>query len=185
QLILAVSAAAAALVGSGATASSARAATLCVGGAGCFSTIQAAVSAAHDGDTVTIGSGTFAGGVTIDVSVDVRGAGAGATVIKGGGPVVTIGVEQALTEPTVSLGGGTITGGGNDSFPDHAVAQGGGVRIPQGAELQGGGSTVTISHSVITGNKVAARQLLAPGLCGPDDCSFASGGGIFNDGTLT
>jgi hypothetical protein len=38
---------------------------LCVGNKpGCFTTIQAAVNAASDGDTITIAPGTFAGGVT-------------------------------------------------------------------------------------------------------------------------
>src|SRR5436190_2512138 len=167
--------------------SAASAATLCVGGPGCFPTIQAAVDAAHDGDTVAIAPGTFAGGVTVDVSVDLRGAGANRTIIKGGGPVVTIGEEQADTEPTVSISGVTITGGVNSSFPDHAVTQGGGVRIPQGSfqTRNGLGATVTISDSVISGNKVYSTQLLPPGLCGPDVCSFAGGGGIASLGTLT
>ena len=92
--------------------------TLCVGSKpGCFSTIQAAVNAAHDGDTINISPGTFTGGVTIDVSVNLRGAGAGATTIQGGGPVLTIGQEQADTEPTVSISRVTITGGFNDSSP--------------------------------------------------------------------
>src|SRR5213592_1713751 len=105
---------------------------LCVGSKpACFVTLQAAVDAASDGDTITIAPGTFTGGVAVDVSVDIRGAGAGATTIRGGGPVVTIGVEQAAVEPTVSISGVTITGGVNTSFPDHAVTQGGGVRIPQ------------------------------------------------------
>ena len=164
------------------------ASTLCVGGKqGCFPTVQSAVDAARDGDTIKIAPGTYAGGVTIDVSVDVRGAGAGATTIQGGGPVLTIGAEQADTEPTVSISGVTITGGFNNSFPDHAVTQGGGVRIPQGSfqSRAGLGATVTISDSVISRNKVASQQLLAPGFCGPFDCSFASGGGIWSAGTLT
>jgi hypothetical protein len=161
---------------------------LCVGSKpGCFSTIQAAVDAAHDGDTIAVAPGTFVGGVTIDVSVDLRGAGAGATVIQGGGPVVTLGEDQAAVEPTVSISGVTITGGVNNSFPDHAVTQGGGVRIPQGSfqARNGLGATVTISDSIISGNKVFSQQLLPSGFCGPSDCSFAAGGGIFNDGTLT
>src|SRR5437764_10017615 len=133
RLALTTCVAALALVGAGSAASAVAGATLCVGGSGCFSTIQAAVDAAHDGDTIRIAPGTFAGGVAIDVSVDIRGAGAGATIISGGGPVVTIGVEQADVEPTVSISGVTITGGVNTSFPDHAVTQGGGVRIPQGS----------------------------------------------------
>jgi len=160
---------------------------LCVGGTtGCFSTIQAAVDAAHDGDTIRIAPGTFAGGITIDVSVDIRGAGAGATTIKGGGPVLTIGKEFASSEPTVSISGVTVTGGVNNSVPDHAVTQGGGIRIPQAGSFPfKTGATVAITDSVITGNKVASQQLLPPGLCPAPDCSFASGGGINNDGDLT
>src|SRR5262245_36671015 len=156
---------------------------VCVGFTpGCFATIQAAVDAAHGGDTITIAPGTYAGGITIDVSVDVHGAGAAKTTIEGGGPVVTIGAEQASTEPTVSLSGVTITGGVNHSFPDHAVTQGGGVRIPQGSfpDRNGLGATVTISDSVIAGNTVASEALLPAGFCGPFDCSFASGGGIWS-----
>ena len=44
---------------------------------------------------------------------------------------------------------------------------------------------MTIRNSVITGNTVASTELLPAGFCGPHDCSFASGGGISNDGTLT
>jgi len=44
---------------------------------------------------------------------------------------------------------------------------------------------VTISDSVITGNTVASQQYLPAGFRGPIDCSFASGGGIFNEGNLT
>src|SRR6266567_2280829 len=173
-----------ALIGGGATAAggySAHAADgLCVGSKpGCFATIQAAVDAANDGDTITIAPGTFAGGVAIDVSVDLRGAGAGATTISGGAPVLTLGKEFAATEPTISISRVTITGGVNSSVPDHAVTQGGGVRIPQAAGFTTG-ATVTISEST-----VASQQLLPSGFCGASDCSFASGGGIFNEGTLT
>lgn len=179
-----------AMIGSAAAAAPSRAAgeALCVGsGSGCFTSLQAAVDAAHDGDTITIAPGTYTGGVTIDVSVDVRGAGAGATTIRGGGPVLTIGKEQADAEPTVSISGVTITGGINTSVPDHAVTQGGGVQIPQGSfkARNGLGATVTISDSVISGNKVYSTQLLPPGFCGRGDCSFAGGGGISNLGTLT
>lgn len=160
---------------------------LCVGGKpGCFATIQAAVDAAHDGDVITIAPGTFAGGVSIDVSVDIRGAGAGATTIRGGSPVLTLGKEFAATEPTISISGVTITGGVNSSVPDAAVTHGGGVLIPQAGSFPfHTGATVTISDSVISGNTVASQQFLPSGFCGPIDCSFASGGGIFNEGNLT
>jgi hypothetical protein len=44
------------------------------------------VDAAADGDAIEIAPGTYAGGVSVDVSVDIRGVSAGATTIKGGGP---------------------------------------------------------------------------------------------------
>ena len=173
------------------------AANLCVGGApGCFSTLQAAVSAAHDGDTITIAPGRYAGGVTIDVSVKIVGAGAGSTVIRGGGSVLTIGAYGASAEPTVSISGVTITGGVARSSPesvpfigeDGVIARGGGVEIPPNADFTGG-ATVTISNSVITGNLADPTHALplGPPCPGGVSCPFAqaAGGGIDNWGTLT
>jgi hypothetical protein len=173
------------------------AANLCVGGApGCFSTLQAAVSAAHDGDTITIAPGRYAGGVTIDVSVKIVGAGAGPTVIRGGGSVLTIGAYGASAEPTVSISGVTITGGVARSSPesvpfigeDGVIARGGGVEIPPNADFTGG-ATVTISNSVITGNLADPTHALplGPPCPGGVSCPFAqaAGGGIDNWGTLT
>ena len=172
----------------GLTASAASATPeLCVGShTGCFTTLQAALAAAADGDTIRLEAGTFAGGVAVTKSVQIVGAGSARTTISGGGPVLTIGVEFAATEPTVSISDVTITGGANTSVPDHAVTQGGGVRIPQAGSFPfHTGATVTISDSVITGNTVASQQFLPSGFCGPIDCSFASGGGIYNEGNLT
>ena len=50
-------------------------------------------------------------GVTIDASVQLARAGAHATIIEGGGPVITIGQALAPDPPTVSIRGVTITGG--------------------------------------------------------------------------
>src|SRR5919107_5448902 len=83
----------------------------CVGDPPCFATIQKAVDAAHDGDVIRIGPGTFAGGVIIDKSVKVIGSGAGRTIIKGGGPVLTIGEAFATREPKVTISKVKITGG--------------------------------------------------------------------------
>jgi hypothetical protein len=170
----------------------AKAATLCVGpGAGCFAAIQPAVNAAHDGDTITIAPGVYAGGITIDVSVNIVGAGARRTVINGGSPVVLIGAPfpWPTTQATVSISGVTITGGANGSFPDPPVAQGGGVNITPSQNPAGGpgvtGATVTIADSVITGNRVYASGQIPPGFCGPLPCAFADGAGIDNSGTLT
>src|SRR5438045_849492 len=79
---------------------------VCVGGPRCDEQIQAAVNAARDGDTSRIAPGTYAGGVIVDRSVDLVGAGATATVISGGGHVITIG--SASSTPTVTISGVTI-----------------------------------------------------------------------------
>lgn len=77
----------------------------------CFTIVQAAVDAAHDGDVIQIGPGTYAGGVIVDVSVSLIGSGAKDTIISGGGPVLTIGVPDAATEPTVTIQGITVANG--------------------------------------------------------------------------
>jgi fibronectin-binding autotransporter adhesin len=176
--------------------------TLCVGaGAACYSTIQAALTAAHDGDTIRLAPGTYAGGITIDKSVDVVGGGAAATTIRGGGPVLTIGTFFAATEPTVTISGVTITGGTTDSSDQANLffgvptiwAIGGGVYIPPSADFNPG-ATVTIVNSVVTHNRAAPTSSFAPApgtapfwpVCPGGYCQFAgaSGGGIADDGTL-
>lgn len=178
--------------------SSASAATLCVGSApGCFATIQEAVDAAADGDRIVVDPGTFDGGITID-GVDVRlvGAGADQTVIRGGGPVVTIGTFGAADEPTVSIRGVRITGGVTQTSPESVpftgkegvFAAGGGIEIPPNADFSGG-ATVKVNDSVIDGNRVAPSDTVPSGLPCPGgiDCpfAFAGGGGIDSWGTLT
>ena len=173
---------------------------VCVGsGTGCYRTIQAAVSAAHDGDTITVGPGTFAGGVTITKSVRLRGAGPRSTVIRGGAHVLTIGRYGAAAEPVVSVSGVTITGGLARSSPESVPftgkagvwAAGGGIEIPPGAHLADG-ATVTITHSVITGNRVDPANSVPSGIKCPGhfpkgQCPFAPafGGGIDSWGALT
>ncbi len=188
RLILAVAASVAVTLGL--AAHRATAATLCVGThGGCFSQIQPAVAAAHDGDTIAISAGTFTGGITIDKSVHLQGAGANRTIIDGGGPVVTIFRATAPDGLSVSIDGVTITGGVNNSQPDDAVTFGGGVLIPTSQLAQppfnGTGATVSISNSVITGNTVTSNSFIPPGFCGARSCGFNSGGGIDNGGVLT
>jgi hypothetical protein len=174
----------------------ASAATLNVCPSGCpYTQLAPALAAAKDGDTIKIAPGTYAGGVTIDVSVKLVGAGAGQTVISGGGPVLTIGAFGESTEPTVSIDGLTITGGVTRSSPESTpfvgqegvFAAGGGVEIPPNADFSAG-ATVTITNSVITGNRVAPTDTVPfgpPCPSGPCPFAFAGGGGIDSWGTLT
>ena len=167
--------------GTGVAAQSALAATLCVGPAtGCYPTIQTALNAAHDGDTINVGAGTYAGGITIDKSIGLVGAGAASTTINGGGPVVVIGSDGSA--PTVSISGVTVTGGRNSSSPGPSFAAGGGVEIAAGAN-------VTIADSAISGNAVAPETTFpdpaqACAETPHDHCAFAAGGGIDNSGML-
>jgi len=192
-------AAAAAAAGLTLAAQPAQAASVCVAGGGCYPTIQAAVNAAHAGDTITIGAGNFAGGITITKSIHLRGAGAGSTIIRGGGHVLTIGTYDAKTEPTVSISGVTITGGLARSSPesvafngkDGAWAEGGGIEVPPARDF-GDGAAVTISDSVITGNRVnpstgSPSGIACPGGFPKGQCPFAPayGGGIGTWGALT
>jgi len=124
--------------------------------------VQAAIDAAHDGDSIVISAGVFAGGITVNKSVRIVGAGARHTTIRGGGPVVTIGRFGAVHEPTVSIRGVTITGGVTHSSALSSevtgqagvLALGGGVEIPPAAQFADG-ATVTIRDSVIKGNRAA------------------------------
>ncbi len=174
------------------------AANLCVSSRpGCYSTLQAAVGAAHDGDTIAIAPGTYAGGVTVNVSVELVGTAARATRISGGGPVLTIG--SPTTAPTVTLANLTITRGDTSSDPQApncgpgvptcgpgyttATALGGGIEAFQG-------TTVTILDSVITGNRavpsrsVPSVKAVCPGDL-PCPASFGDAAGIDDWGTMT
>jgi hypothetical protein len=174
----------------------AAAATLNVCPSGCpYAQIGPALAATQNGDTIRIGAGTYPGGISIATSVKLIGAGAGLTIIKGGGPVVSIGTYPSVTEPTVSISGVTITGGVSHSAAQSVdwfgeagvVASGGGVEIMPNADFSGG-ATVTISHSVITGNLAAPTATLPygpPCPSGPCPFAWAKGGGIDNFGALT
>jgi hypothetical protein len=193
RLVLLVPAMAALLVlGAG----QASAATLNVCPSGCpYTQLAPALAAAHDGDTIKIGPGTYDGGVTVDVSVKLVGAGAASTIISGGGPVLTIGEFGASSEPTVSIEGVRITGGITRSSPESTpftgqegvFAAGGGVEIPPNADFSGG-ATVTIANSVISGNRVAPSDTAPfgpPCPTGPCPFAFAGGGGVDSWGALT
>jgi hypothetical protein len=166
-------------------ASSAPAAISCVGSkSGCFASVQAAVDAAHDGDTIRVEPGTFQGGIAIDKSVQLVGTSAATTIISGGGPVITIG--DGFAKPTVSISRLTIRDGLNRSTPDLAIAAGGGILIRPLSAGNATGATVTISDSVIADNRVTPTALSSgsgPPCGGP--CAFALGAGIDNSGTLT
>lgn len=174
----------------------AAAATRKVCPSGCpYAQIGPALGDARSGDTIRVAAGTYAGGITIDASVRLLGAGAGRTIIKGGGPVITIGTFGAASQPTVLIDGITVTGGVTHTSPlseewvgqANVMAFGGGIEIVPNADFSGG-ATVTITHSLITGNRAAPTNTVPSGLPCPDGiCPFAwaRGGGIDSWGALT
>jgi hypothetical protein len=194
-----------ALVGFAGSASARAAATLTVCPSGCaFNQVAAAVAAANNGDTIVIAPGIYDGGFTIDVSIKLTGAGPGHTIISGGGPVITIGAFGAAHEPSVSIHGVTITGGVTRSSPESVPctgkagvwAAGGGIQVPPStfsfggdgvcdADHFGGGATVTITNSVITGNLVAPTDSVPFAPCGGCPAAWAFGGGIDTAGSLS
>jgi hypothetical protein len=178
------------------TGESAPKGSLCVGGPHCYSTVQAAVDAASDGDTIRVGPGTFTGGVTITKSLTLAGVDAHASKISGGGPVVTIG--STTSAPTVTLTNLTISGGLTTSNPHapecgldvpvcgpgyaDATATGGGIETFAG-------TTVTLSHSIVTGNRatpaLTTNSVKATCANGPCPAAFGDAGGIDVWGTMT
>jgi hypothetical protein len=147
---------------------------------GCtYSQLQPALDAATAGATITIGAGTYTGGITIAKNITLQGEDASSTIIQGGGPVVTInsGVTASIQNVTIAGGANATFGGGilnqgtltvsNGAISGNGTCQGGlGVKC-----LGGGGyntGTLTVRNSTISGN------------------TASNGAGIYNNGgTLT
>lgn len=162
----------------------------CVGSRpGCYATLHAAVQAAADGDTLRLLPGKYAGGVTITKSINLIGSGADRTVIRGGGPVLTI-KAAASGKPVVRLSGLTVTGGVNRGAGDGVTAEGGGIFIPPAGDGVPG-ATVRLTKVRVTGNRTAPRATFSSpkGVQCPkgQTCLFAysAGGGIASWGNLT
>lgn len=186
-----------------ATADAASSPSTCIRvGTRCFGTVQAAVDAAADGQTVSIPRGSFAGGILVTKSLSLVGAGAADTALVGGEHVVSIGEWGSPAPPTVTLRGLTLRGGRAGSSAQSGpfvgaegiIAGGAGLQIPAGAD-GGPGATVTVVDSVITGNVAAPTTTLTPTPdqeefwphCPDGFCPFAGafGGGVQNWGDLT
>jgi hypothetical protein len=168
-----------------------RSTTLCVGQhSGCFATVRAALRAAHDGDTIKISRGTYAGGFTITKSVRLLGAGQ-ATRISGGGPVISIKSRHGMAQLTVTIESLTVRGGRAKS--KGFVSLGGGIDIQPAVGKHHNqilGATVTLRDVTVTDNEASdSKTSPSPSgvKCPHSDCPFAlaEGGGVFNGGNLT
>jgi len=149
---------------------SAQAATLKVCPAGCtYTQIQDAITAAHPGDTISVGAGTY-NRFSVDRNLTISGAGPTLTIVDGqatgtvGAVTVSAGVTATIKNLQVT-DGSAVKGGGiqNDGTLtlDH-------VLVTQNSALFGGGvyndGTLKIKNSTVSFN------------------SASLGGGLENDG---
>jgi hypothetical protein len=139
--------------------------TICVnpgGTGGCSASIQQAVDVAPRGSEIVIAAGTYNENVVVAGTVlTIRGAGAGATIVDGGGSdrvfdVQGVGARLTLADLTARNGGGVEGAGvrcgsttrvelsGVTISDCHApgAANGGGVLVAPGARLTVDGSTI-------------------------------------------
>jgi hypothetical protein len=141
-----------------------------------FPTIQAAISAAVDGDTVLVAPGTYHERIDfLQKSITVQSsAGRASTTIDGGGlGVVVKMVTDASDTPTFR--GFTVTGGGGSSGNDGGIDQSGGPALIEDNLVtgnrfcDGGGIEVDFSSATVRNNTVTNNS--------QQSCSGGSGGG--------
>ena len=132
---------------------------------GCaYAQIQPAVDAAAAGDTIAVGPGSYTGGIVIAKALRVSGAGAGSTVISGGGPVITVSAGPVLLRGVTVTGGrapgdgggilntGMLTVTGATIRGNTADGNGGGI-AGDGTDLLGAApASLVLRGDIITGN---------------------------------
>jgi hypothetical protein len=141
-----------------------------------FATIQAAIDASVDGDTIVVGPGTYHERIDfLHKNITVQSsAGRATTTIDGGGLGVVV---KMVTDPgeTPTLRGFTITGGGGSSGNDGGIDQSGGPALIEDNLVtgnrfcDGGGIEVDFSSATIRGNTITNNS--------QQSCSGGSGGG--------
>lgn len=104
--------------------------------------IQAAVDAAVDGDTVQVAAGIFEGGINVSKNATVRGAGAGQTIVDGNDAVrcFSLGDNAIVAEMTIRRGNGLSAGGGGGVYGGTASNCILSANSSGGAGRQGGGA---------------------------------------------
>ena len=133
------------------SASAAGTVTVCKpGGPVCdASTIQGGIALASDGDTITVGPGSYSEDVAVNKTITLQGSGSGAggSVIKGvvGGSGTTV----QIGAPAVIVDGFQITRFGN------SVSDWNEDLNTIGVAVQGQGNTVELKNSKLFGNRTA------------------------------
>ena len=115
-------------------------------GLGAFATLQEAVDAAADGDTILLAPGTYSGNTIVNKSVTILGVNAGVPGDDGGrGPKSTLNGGLDISADGVTIDGVRITGG----------VTGAGAPWPSGVYLTG--DNFTLTNSVLDGDGVATN----------------------------
>jgi hypothetical protein len=120
-------------------------------------TIQAAVDAASDRDTVQVAAGVYAEHVSINKDLTINGAGAAATIVDG----MQSGTVFTINSGIVSLSGMTIRNGST------VGGNGGGIS---------NFGTLNVTNSIVSGNSAISVRLFPP----PPSIAGGRGGGISN-----
>ncbi|KQM36423.1 calcium-binding protein [Sphingomonas sp. Leaf10] len=140
---------------------------------GSYATLQAAVAAAQDGDTILLAAGTYTGTVTVDKDVTIKGANAG---IRGDG---VRGAESNLsgavfvTAAGVTFDGVHFSGAGKPlgyTFDSGLTAQANGLTVTN--SLFDGNGEVAIQTTQVTGLDIGRSKFAGYGIG-----AYVSGGG--------
>ena len=159
----------------GAVGASARTVTVCEEGppACDFASIQDAVAAVADGDSIRVAPGSYEGDVVVDKSIRVLGSGKEETTLTDAQAAVTIRADERVVIRDL-----TINGASDTAIVNEGVLVLTDVTLSENGLTDGGPAAGVINHGRATLSGVTIRD------SGPG-AGFPSVGGIENDGTLT
>ena len=153
----------------------------CISSQTACKTIGHAIPLASSGDSVMVAAATYRENLTIGISLNVIGSGAGTTFIDGGaaGTVVAIpiaGTKVTLSNLTISNGKASAGGGVSNNGMltiNNCIISGNRAKGQYGSFGGGISNTGTLKIN----NSTISRNFSGPG--------FSAGGGIYSMGTLT
>jgi hypothetical protein len=160
---------------------------VCTNATSCFTTVQAAVDAAADGDRIKIAAGTYQGEISISKSITLVGAGADVTVItRDPASDPTVEVSGITTAPgtTVTIRALAVSGfafcGPPEPIPCAHPSNGSAIVNGGDLRLQNVAVTNTYGRGINNGGTLTLR-----GTSVSANLGRGVGGGVLNSATLT